>query len=373
MTFAELQARVDAWIGQFQEGYWPPLANLARLVEEVGELSRELNHRFGPKKKKGGEGDGDLALELADIVFVLAALANSLGVDLEEAMRRTMEKYAARDAARWLRKDGEAGAMRVERVRFSSTGGYDLAGLWTDPPRGDGSAPAARAAIVCAHGMLSSKESDKFQALAERMWREGVACLRFDMSGRGESGGDPSRILYSQETLDVASAVAFVRARGRSEVALCGSSMGGAVSVLYAALDASVRAVATLAAVSRPGHFARQMPEPERARTLARGYFEYDGVRIHADYLEDAEASDVLEAAARLATSGRALLVLHGDADTVVPVEDGRLLAGAGRGRLVTVEGADHRFSREADFERVLGHLVDFFLQTWLGAPARAL
>jgi NTP pyrophosphatase (non-canonical NTP hydrolase) len=241
MTFAELQARVDAWIGQFQEGYWPPLANLARLVEEVGELSRELNHRFGPKKKKGGEGDGDLALELADIVFVLAAIANSLGVDLEDAMRRTMDKYAARDATRWLRKDGEAGAMRVERVRFPSTGGYDLVGLWTDPPRGDGSARAARAAIVCAHGMLSSKESDKFQVLAERMWREGVACLRFDMSGRGESGGDPSRILYSQETLDVASAVAFARARGRSEVALCGSSMGGAVSVLYAALDASAR------------------------------------------------------------------------------------------------------------------------------------
>ena len=101
MTIAEAQRAVDAWVGQFAEGYWPPLANLARLVEEVGELARELNHRFGHKPKKPGEPEQDLALELADILFVVIALANSQQIDLEEAFQRVLEKYRVRDADRW--------------------------------------------------------------------------------------------------------------------------------------------------------------------------------------------------------------------------------------------------------------------------------
>jgi NTP pyrophosphatase (non-canonical NTP hydrolase) len=104
VTIADAQAAVDAWISQFDEGYWPPLANLARLVEEVGELARELNHRYGAKPKKPDEPDADLALELADILFVLIALANEQGIDLDDAFRRVLEKYRGRDSERWTRK-----------------------------------------------------------------------------------------------------------------------------------------------------------------------------------------------------------------------------------------------------------------------------
>jgi NTP pyrophosphatase (non-canonical NTP hydrolase) len=105
MELQALQREVDAYIGQFKEGYFPPLVNLARLAEEVGELARELNHRFGPKTKKADEPDGDVALELADVLFVVVVLANQLGVDLPEAMGRTLSKYRVRDADRWERKD----------------------------------------------------------------------------------------------------------------------------------------------------------------------------------------------------------------------------------------------------------------------------
>ena len=101
MELSEAQARVDAWIGQFEEGYWPPLANLARLTEEVGELARLLNDRFGPKKKKAGEPEQDLGEELADILFVLLVIANEQKIDLEEALARVLEKYRTRDAERW--------------------------------------------------------------------------------------------------------------------------------------------------------------------------------------------------------------------------------------------------------------------------------
>lgn len=104
MKISDAQKAVDTYIGQFEEGYWPPLTNLARLVEEVGELARELNHRFGQKTKKPDEPAQDLALELADIMFVLIAIANEQGIDLEEAFERVLEKYDVRDADRWKRK-----------------------------------------------------------------------------------------------------------------------------------------------------------------------------------------------------------------------------------------------------------------------------
>ena len=107
LTLTDAQAVVDEWI-RANGGYWPPLANLARLVEEVGELARELNHRVGPKRKKSGETEQDLALELADVLFVLIALANERGVDLDEALRRTLAKYATRDATRWTASEDEA-------------------------------------------------------------------------------------------------------------------------------------------------------------------------------------------------------------------------------------------------------------------------
>lgn len=104
LTIREAQAAVDAWISRFEEGYWPPLANLARLTEEVGELARELNHRYGAKPKKHTEPEGDLALELGDILFVLLTLANEQRIDLDDALARVLEKYRVRDADRWTPK-----------------------------------------------------------------------------------------------------------------------------------------------------------------------------------------------------------------------------------------------------------------------------
>jgi NTP pyrophosphatase (non-canonical NTP hydrolase) len=71
------------------------------LTEEVGELARLLNHRFGPKKKKPDEAEQDLGEELADVLFVLLVIANQQGIDLGASLERVLEKYRVRDSARW--------------------------------------------------------------------------------------------------------------------------------------------------------------------------------------------------------------------------------------------------------------------------------
>ena len=105
MSLRDAQQSVDRWIGQYKEGYFSPLTNLARLAEEVGELAREINHRFGEKTKKRDEAEGSLAMELADILFVVICIANSQGIDLDEAFIAMMAKVTSRDAGRWTRKE----------------------------------------------------------------------------------------------------------------------------------------------------------------------------------------------------------------------------------------------------------------------------
>ena len=104
MSLREAQTRVDRWISQYEEGYFHPLTNMTRLAEEVGELAREVNHRFGQKTKKKDEVDGDLGMEMADIHFVLICMANREGIDLAEAFERMMQKVEHRDKDRWTKK-----------------------------------------------------------------------------------------------------------------------------------------------------------------------------------------------------------------------------------------------------------------------------
>lgn len=100
----QIQQQVDDYIGQFKEGYFSPLAMLARLTEELGELSREINHFYGEKPKKDSEEEKTIEQELGDMFFVLVCFANSLNIDLEESFELVMDKFATRDKDRWTKK-----------------------------------------------------------------------------------------------------------------------------------------------------------------------------------------------------------------------------------------------------------------------------
>jgi NTP pyrophosphatase (non-canonical NTP hydrolase) len=101
-TLADIQREIDQLIKEeWHSNYWTPLASLARLTEEVGELAREINHTYGEKPKKASEDQGSIAAEMADILFILASLSNSIDIDLDAAFEEVMAKYQKRDAKRW--------------------------------------------------------------------------------------------------------------------------------------------------------------------------------------------------------------------------------------------------------------------------------
>ncbi len=103
MTIQELQHTVDGWIRSTGAGYFSPLTNTAMLAEETGEVARIMARRYGDQKAKPSDSTdlGTLADELADVMWVVAALANQTGVDLTEALARNLDKKNIRDASRF--------------------------------------------------------------------------------------------------------------------------------------------------------------------------------------------------------------------------------------------------------------------------------
>lgn len=101
ITIRGAQALVDEWIRTVGVRYFSPLTNMAVLTEEVGEVARIMARTYGDQSAKAGE-KLDLADELADVLWVLMAIANQTGVDLTEALRNNLDKKNVRDSKRHL-------------------------------------------------------------------------------------------------------------------------------------------------------------------------------------------------------------------------------------------------------------------------------
>lgn len=101
----KIQKQVEEWVSEPQHKvkYFPPFEICAQMSEEVGEIAREVSHLHGFKKKKEGEKTDGLEGEIGDLLFVLACLANSHDIDLEQAFKKSMEKKKNRDKFRFVK------------------------------------------------------------------------------------------------------------------------------------------------------------------------------------------------------------------------------------------------------------------------------
>lgn len=245
--------------------------------------------------------------------------------------------------------------MKLEdRVSFPNGRGQTLAGVLHRPQK-----KSFAGAILC-HGRESNKESEKIVALSRALAKREIAALRFDFSYVGESGGKFEDITYTGEVEDLEAAYDFMRKREFREIAILGSSMGGTVALLFAAKNAEIVAVATVAAPAHPERFTSRLLTPEQVqRWRGTGYTLYHGQRINLSFLHDMEKIDVLEAARKITCP---LLIIHGDQDQTVPVAEAHELYElvATSKRLCILQGGDHRFSDPSLLQRVLKESIDW-------------
>jgi pimeloyl-ACP methyl ester carboxylesterase len=242
-----------------------------------------------------------------------------------------------------------------ERVAFSSRRGNRLIGIVHHPRALRGEASAA--SVILCHGMESTKEGTKHRLLAERLSDRGMAVLRFDFSYVGESEGDFADLTFRGEVEDLGGAWDFFRGRVGGSIGILGSSMGGTVALLFAAVEPGVRALATIAAVARPAQILSELRPLELERWRQEGVYSLGGIRLKSAFLEDVETLDVLGACRTIACP---TFLAHGDADRVVPSAAAEEIAAAMRAesRVKIYPGADHRFSKPSDLEALLEDLV---------------
>jgi NTP pyrophosphatase (non-canonical NTP hydrolase) len=100
-SLIEIQNLVDHWIRE-HGGYWAPLSMICAIMEELGEVAREVNSLEGYKPKKSNELNSDLGEELADLLFSIICIANHYKVDLEKELSKIIDKYSKRDSNRFL-------------------------------------------------------------------------------------------------------------------------------------------------------------------------------------------------------------------------------------------------------------------------------
>lgn len=233
-----------------------------------------------------------------------------------------------------------------QAVTFPGAAGYALAAR-LDLPSGI----APHAYVLFAHCFTCSKDSHAATFISEALTDEGLAVLRFDFTGLGDSEGDFSNTTFSSNTADLVAAAAWLRREHRAPAILVGHSLGGAAVLAAAASVPEAVAVATINAPADPAHVAHLFAD-RRAEIEADGEAEVQlagrSFVIRREFLEDIAEHKLTTAIAAL---GRALIVFHSPLDTIVGIDNASriFLAAKHPKSFVSLENADHLLNRRAD------------------------
>jgi dipeptidyl aminopeptidase/acylaminoacyl peptidase len=202
--------------------------------------------------------------------------------------------------------------------------------------------------VIASHGLLSSKNSEKYIALGERLSQEGFAMLRFDFRGIGESEGRLEDDTVSRRIADLGSAVNFIRSRPGlgNRIGLVGSSLGGYISLIIASMNKEIRSVVTWAT---PFHL-----DDLKSNKGEKGY-DLPGEA----FFEDLPKHQLLPLLSKVSNC----MVIHGEKDELVPVDQAwEIFHGLGAPKEIhIIEGADHRLTDLNHRQRAMNLTVEWY------------
>lgn len=249
-----------------------------------------------------------------------------------------------------------------KKVFFESRKGVSLCGILSDP----NDSREHLAAILC-HGFMTGKDGRTYVRLERILNEAGIATLRFDFFGHGESGGDFAEITVSEAVDDVLHAIRFMREAGYRNVSLVGSSFGGLAVLIASAKSDGLRCLALKSPVSDYlSKLIMQKNSQDMDIWRQQGFIhiadvEGRNLRLNYTFFEDAAKLKGFDVASEIAVP---TLIVHGDSDESVAAADSQKLASMlSDCRLEIIKGADHRYSRPEDFEKMLGLISEFIIQ----------
>lgn len=220
----------------------------------------------------------------------------------------------------------------------------------------------ADALVILGHGLTGNKDRPQLVALAEGLAANGWPCLRISYSGNGMSGGRFEDSCITKGISDLQAVLDMVP--DTAKVAYIGHSMGSAVGVLTAARDLRIRALASLAGMTRTAAFVeREFSEI----TPGAGFMWDDGnFPLSQNFVDDLrQIESTLSAAESMI---QPWLLIHGEADDLVPMEDSRDAYESANctKQLLEIAGAGHSFD-ESSYPQLI-EAVDRCLVEWFAA-----
>ncbi|MEM1348082.1 MAG: bifunctional alpha/beta hydrolase/OsmC family protein [Myxococcota bacterium] len=252
--------------------------------------------------------------------------------------------------------------MKTIRTRFDNGRGHELSARLELPLHDHPSAFA-----VFAHCFTCSKNLKVVQHISEALTAEGIAVLRFDFTGLGQSQGDFAKTSFSTNISDLVATCRFLEAEYEAPSILIGHSLGGAAVLHAAHALPSVKAVATIGAPFDPAHVRHLLTStgeiPEDQQTIE---FEIAGRTFTLDraFLEDLDKHDPEEL---VSTLKRPLLIMHAPLDHTVGIENASRIFSAAKHpkSFISLDKADHVLSNEAD-ARYAGDVIASWVHRFL-------
>ncbi|MGD2295782.1 MAG: alpha/beta fold hydrolase [Candidatus Aminicenantes bacterium] len=249
-----------------------------------------------------------------------------------------------------------------QKIFFLNSKGTKLCGVLSNPTD-DTSKPI----IILCHGFSTGKDGRTYVRLEEILNAQGISTFRFDFFGHGKSEGKFEEITTSEAVDDALNAIKFIRETDYKKIGLVGSSFGGMASILAASQSDDLYILALKSPVSDYKSMSEiRRSEQELEDWKEKGFVEFEGPDgemrwLNYSFYEDAEKVDAYKAARKIKVP---TLIVHGDADETVPIEQSMKTAGLIQDcRLEVIEGGDHTYSNPEHFEKLLDLISEFITQ----------
>jgi len=226
--------------------------------------------------------------------------------------------------------------MHEERLEFLNRQNEKIIAVLHNP-----SSTSRKAVIVC-HGFGGDKDKCWIKDMCNSLASDGIAGIRIDFSGNGESGGKFEDMTYGKLADELKTLIDLLLKKGYASFGLVGHSMGGAIVIIAGAADKRVKAVVNIAGVAYPAL--------EEHVVFVRKHFEtsFEKPKPSDRFISELQKVDVIGAAKGLHAP---LLTLHGDADTVVPLNEGEAINEAANEpkKMVILFGCGHRLTQDPE------------------------
>lgn len=236
--------------------------------------------------------------------------------------------------------------MRFKKVSFENSDGAVLSGRLDFPLTGK-----PKAYVLFAHCFTCSKNLKSVDHISRAFTQKGMAILRFDFTGLGQSKGDFSDTNFSSNLSDLEDAYEFLRSQFEAPQILVGHSLGGAAVLHIARKLEAVRAVATIGAPSAPQHVTHLLSNG-RKDLEEKGEAEVNiggrAFKMKKQFLDDLENENRDNVIKKL---GKSLLIIHSPQDKIVDIKNAQeiYVEAMHPKSFVSLDGADHLMTGEDD------------------------